>query len=310
MVMKNRRAEYKKAQTKVLTQGKKAKRRSVGRRLYSRTKENFSGIPSSQPDLPSRNYGPPTKVELTRAIDELFETLYQSEANQDWLLLLHERMQLLHPDLLSTKRKSQGLIKNSQTLLENITDTDKKVASLTKTFEDNVRDLEILAVKLRVPPLGPVRLKMYQRMESKIEEREALANAAYENIKRLMAAAYSDLNSQALFGVASNSIKEREAFALKARQVLTDTLKVSAKDFQTAANPAEIEDLFIVIREVKAQRDLLRPRDEKEVQLAKDIDGLLTIWMERLESLVKKRGEIASQLQILMQKSEHESPLD
>lgn len=45
----------------------------------------------------------------------------------------------------------------------------------------------------------------------------------------------------------------------------------------------------------------------KKVQLAKDINYLLAIWME---SLVKKRGEMASQLQSLMQKSEHESPPD
>lgn len=69
-----------------------------------------------------------------------------------------------------------------------------------------------------------------------------------------------------------------------------------------------IADMYYWYRpEFTIRQLVVQTRDEKEEQLAKDINYLLAIWME---SLVKKRGEMASQLQSLMQKSEHESPPD
>lgn len=280
MVFAARKGAPIKAARQLRRQERKARRSTIGRRLNAREK--------GKGEITAVYIGPPSKGELTQAINELFDKLYKEDDNSEWLHILHEKMQRLHPDALSTKKKSEKLVVKSNELLKKTETSGSYANAWSTSFEKKVLALEAEAVRTQVPPLGPVRLRLYDWAEEVIKKRELKAAQSYENVLKLLSEEFGGL-----YGVIEESIKKKEEVAENAKKTLTALFSNSSEKLKDCPDPSGIEDLFLVIRVTKSIRDNLADKEDAQIQkLVSDIDTLIESWLERLEVLVKRRGEI------------------
>ena len=170
--------------------------------------------------------------------------------------------------------------------------SEKHAAQIEKSSRAIEKRLDDKKVEI-VPKIGPpVHQRFFEVAEARIEEIESKADAAMDNIRLLLSQSYIDKKLEGPFGLMTKSVEEREAFAQKAKDLLRSTLESSAQTLKDNSDPSEMQDLFIVIKEVKSLRDQLNVDSEDSAQLAEKIDSLLELWMERLEILVEKRSEL------------------
>lgn len=285
MIMQDRKSGSLKTARRLRKQERQAKRSSIGRRLSSDEKAKRESI--------LRKFAPPSEAEITKAIEKLFNKLHKTENNTDKMQLLQERLLKVHPDLNSSKKSIEKQMAKTQEKLKRADQLKGASEHLFDSLEQKVRALEDEAFRTKVPPLGPVRIKVFQWAEEMIQKTELRAACSIEIINEILSEEFGGI-----YGNIEKIIIEREGAAENARNALTALLSKSAIELKEKSNPSRIEDLFLVIRVTKSIRDSLADKEEPQIKhLVENINKLLDLWMERLEVLVKEQADKIRQAQ-------------
>lgn len=285
MIMQERNSGSLKTARRLRKQERQARRSSIGRRLSSDEKAKRESI--------LRKYAPPNDAEMTKAIEKLFDKLQKTEINTEKMRLLQERLLRVHPDISSSKKSIEKQMAKTQEKLKKVELFKGAPEHLFKSLEQKVLDLEAEAIRTKVPPLGPVRIKVFEWVEEKIQKTELRAACSIEIINEILSEEFGGI-----YGNIEKIIIEREGAAENARNALTALLSKSAIELKEKSNPSRIEDLFLVIRVTKSIRDSLADKEEPQIKhLVENINKLLDLWMERLEVLVKEQADKIRQAQ-------------